>query len=147
MDNAVLSAKQDRLWSRMTRYCVRDDASPHFCSDIVVWLEIGNRVELPGLLLTGCVTRGKSLTCTRDHECQRQSTARQDALSEWWDGHQSRGHRKAPWFWCSPTGFVISSASLSLGGVVLRSHYVISSTTHILSSLSNSCILSAVSLS
>lgn len=42
---------------------------------------------------------------------------------------------------------MISSASLSPGGVVLRSHYVISTTTHILSSLSNSCILSAVSLS
>ena len=26
----------------MTRYCIRDDASPHFCSDIAVWLEIGN---------------------------------------------------------------------------------------------------------
>lgn len=43
----------------MARYCVRHDASPHFCSDIVVSLETGNRVELPGLLLTGCVTKGK----------------------------------------------------------------------------------------
>ena len=146
MDNAVLSAKQDWLWSRMTCDCVfRDDAS-HFCLD-VVWLEIGIRDELPGLLLTGCVTRGKSRTSSRDHECQRQSTAWQDALSAWWDVRQSRGLRKAPWRRCSPTGPVISSASLSPGSVVLGSHYMISTTTHILSSLSNSGIVSAVSLS
>lgn len=105
MDNAVLPAKQDWLWSRMTRYCVfRDDASPHFCSDTVVWLKTGNRAELPGLLLTGCVTRGESLASTRDHECQRRSIARQDALCEWWDVHQSRGHGKAPWRWGIPRG-------------------------------------------
>lgn len=105
MDNAVLPAKQDWLWSRMTRYCVfRDDASPQFCSDTVVWLEIGNRAELPGLLFTGCVTRGESLTSTRDHECQRRSIARQDALREWWDVRQSRGHGKAPWSWGIPRG-------------------------------------------
>ena len=145
MDNAVLSAKQDWLWSRMTCNCVFRDASPRFCLD--VWLETGIRDELPGLLLTGCVTRGKSRTSSRDHECQRQSTAWQDALSERWDVRQSRGLGKAPWRRRSPTGPVISSASLSPGGVVLGSHYVISTTAHILSSLSNSGILSAVSLS
>lgn len=51
----------------MTCYCVlRDNVSPRFCFDNIVWLEIGNRDELPGLLLTGCVTRGESLVPTTE---------------------------------------------------------------------------------